>query len=856
MDEELNIRTIEIPSANVSRTITSDIAKVIAKHLYIDDGNLMCCLLNLNAEASNTANRDFNLNNVPKAGKHANNPYWLAQISEILLKRTNPQSVPDCTRDLDAFWPQVDNNVEILQKLKLYSSTAPLFDLMISLAKDLKAGALFILKKFALAKRMATAYSNYLTLHERLSRVPSQLLLNEVHRNEALDISKSSMDAHNVMQTHFKTFAKSLPSAGEINGYQLLLGISYKNVSFLEILELYDLSDCDLGAYCARLPVPPNSDKHIKELYDSDIKVLTLIQSHTRTENESKISLKNETDALLDNLRKFFFEVGRMSELSSIPKIKTLRSQLEDYLKSYLKLQSKDRNLFNEGLTFTNEDDEILERVDILQYVNKYLTKLHSLEESILEKRKKDEEAKKNARDNLARSLPKGEFCEFRSPSDALHWVAEFDQKITAFEPFPEMLPHFCSQLKASFKSEKDKKLVSFYTTPSEYRNYVFSNYISNGVVVNSTLDDVLRLPNPTLEKDSLRNINKTMKILELFISNKLKYYISDDLLDRLLVKCFIPKHREEFLSAWSMKLLTLKQATPTGLLSRVNLAPEIGGVFGHLATSRHPPGTREPSVAFSDASGAESITSKNLEQTLQERRNFFYTFLVQKYQQIQYTLVSSKKLESLASAKKDTHRDKREYKDKAMVSNSYVRKGSPRTKKPFKKPQSKLGNLKNCPIKCKEGKHKEGSLYFCKTFRKKPLKEKIELLNKIRICRTCLQPQHIGPNKHIDSSLCDHSGMKCMFCNGNHNPIICPKSNATEKSNVSVTVPDEREITSDEDSYLGSDESESDQASESFSDNELREEEESDEEEYDKALHCKLCERDYEGDYEGSDDE
>ena len=90
MDEELNIRTIEIPSANVSRTITSEIAKVIAKNLYIDDGNLMCCLLNLNAEASNTASRDFNLANVPKAGRHSNNPYWLAQVCEIIPKGTNP----------------------------------------------------------------------------------------------------------------------------------------------------------------------------------------------------------------------------------------------------------------------------------------------------------------------------------------------------------------------------------------------------------------------------------------------------------------------------------------------------------------------------------------------------------------------------------------------------------------------------------------------------------------------------------------------------------------------------------------------------------------------------------------------
>ena len=121
----------------------------------------------------------------------------------------------------------------------------------------------------------------------------------------------------------------------------------------------------------------------------------------------------------------------------------------------------------------------------------------------MVDSKKKADEAKKNARDTLARSLPKGDFCEFRSPRDALHWLREYDLKSQSCEKHPDMLPHFCAQLKQSFKSEVDKKVVYFYTTPEEFCNYIFSNYVSNGVVVQSTLNDVLRLPNVTHEKES-----------------------------------------------------------------------------------------------------------------------------------------------------------------------------------------------------------------------------------------------------------------------------------------------------------------------------------------------------------------
>merc|ERR1711954_3111 len=195
--------------------------------------------------------------------------------------------------------------------------------------------------------------------------------------------------------------------------------------------------------------------------------------------------------------------------------------------------------------------------------------------------------------------------------------------------------------------------------------------------------------------------------------------------------------------------------------LARINLAPEIGGVLGPLATSgaRFNPTSRagSPNLSEGGASEAESLTAKNLEATLQERRTFFYTFLTQKYGQIQYTLVSTRKLENLSGPTKNTNKDyKKSPTERAMISNSSSNysKNNKKTNPTNSRSKTSLP-LKACAIKCKDKVHKGGSLYYCQTFRQKSLKDKNELHNKVRICRLCLQPQHIGANGHIDTSLC-----------------------------------------------------------------------------------------------------
>ena len=70
----------------------------------------------------------------------------------------------------------------------------------------------------------------------------------------------------------------------------------------------------------------------------------------------------------------------------------------------------------------------------------------------------------------------------------------------------------------------------------------MYSNFIANGAVVTSCLNDILKVRNVQTEQESLTNCNSTSKMLEMFIEFNLEFYITDELIDRLLLKNFIPK--------------------------------------------------------------------------------------------------------------------------------------------------------------------------------------------------------------------------------------------------------------------------------------------------------------------------
>ena len=115
----LNLRENDILSMPVSCKVSSDIAKFLLSRLTVSvSGLLRTDILNLSDANSLLVTRDFHLANIPKAGCHSNDPYWVAQVCETLIKRTNAESVGSCIRDIDQFWGGLENTEPILAKLR------------------------------------------------------------------------------------------------------------------------------------------------------------------------------------------------------------------------------------------------------------------------------------------------------------------------------------------------------------------------------------------------------------------------------------------------------------------------------------------------------------------------------------------------------------------------------------------------------------------------------------------------------------------------------------------------------------------------------------------------------------------
>ena len=100
--ESVNLRAIDISSTPVSRAVSSDIAKFLLSRLTVGvSGLFRTDILNFFDENFLHVSRNFHLANISKAGCHSNDPYWVAQVCETLIKRTNAKTVGSCIRDID-----------------------------------------------------------------------------------------------------------------------------------------------------------------------------------------------------------------------------------------------------------------------------------------------------------------------------------------------------------------------------------------------------------------------------------------------------------------------------------------------------------------------------------------------------------------------------------------------------------------------------------------------------------------------------------------------------------------------------------------------------------------------------------
>ena len=185
------------------------------------------------------------------------------------------------------------------------------------------------------------------------------------------------------------------------------------STKLIDIIDLTQRESSLIGSYCTHNPVTRTSEVTLRGFYESDFKVLTLVQSSTKGDMDLQSRLETEKIALLANLKSTFEIISQLNEEATLPTIKATKSRLDELSKTFFKLESQKPDLLT-AISHLNPQGVLLDTVSITEHLQINTIKLNEKEETALESKKLKETLEKNARDSLCRSLPKGEFHPFK----------------------------------------------------------------------------------------------------------------------------------------------------------------------------------------------------------------------------------------------------------------------------------------------------------------------------------------------------------------------------------------------------------------------------------------------------------
>ena len=633
----LGTRSLDIVSSQISKQNTLNLSNVVLTTLRINEGIITCVIGNLTEEQSNLLSNDYSLQSVPKLGRHCNEPLWSAKLAETLIKRhyVDNNMNADVKRHWDALHESFPEYAAVNEKLLSTYPQKGFFEIVLEIAKLIKSGSLYINRKLEAAKSLVSEMQNYLEIHEALNSCPEQIAVGDLNRERALQIASNASKKLTQVAGQLKTLIAIYPQGIELVGMKLLIGDSIQPIDLNTIVNYAQIGSNKIGLFCSRSLISRTTEPTLKTYFESDNRLLTMIQNLTSKQREALDKISKEKNALSSNVKEVIEQIELFTIDSTSAEVKAMKDRLDNALRLYGSIQLMDAEVETLSVSVKIKDGTNQTINNLNSSLNKYKIKLIELEDMINKKEKEIERNRKEARDALAHTLPKDEFQPFRGASDSLLWMHHYELKKVQFDAFPEMKESFVTQLKGSFKNSEDRDLIILYTTADQIREYVDQKYIQSGKVIDSCLSKLLALPPPVDHKKSISNINMLIKTLELFVKFKLESFIHDKLIDELTYKAFIKEHREEFHNSWATRLTSLKATPDNGLLQRINIdnfamSSQMGIAMGNRINPI-PEGNPE-NLEGGSVTNINIINGENFDKILQEKRDFFYFFLNLKY--------------------------------------------------------------------------------------------------------------------------------------------------------------------------------------------------------------------------------
>ena len=403
-----------------------------------------------------------------------------------------------------------------------------------------------------------------------------------------------------------------------------------------------------------------------------------------------------------------------------------------------------EKNL-NEYIMSTGRDFGVIEidgtDYDVFETLARIKTELIK-RKKMLEKEERDKEEQiKSQRSFHIKSLPKFQHVILEGEENFLQWIRNYENLKEQIGSSDEL--KLVTLIKSSLGNKEDVRITQAMSSLNDILKYLYKKYLNSSSLLHSTLKPVMNLLPPRNMKDCIKNIEETLNIIQVLVSNNVIEQIDDSRLTKIETKCLTKQGLIEYYQAKALAKNLSDSGRGDMSLVDLTMADRMGMVLPGASSTA----VTRTQVNYCNLSFKDEVKKLIDAESIEFKRNFFIEYIEKKLETFRSAMAAERTAESkLAEV---------QIKEKAKVTfKKQERSFGTQEQSSFnRKPR---GPLKECPFNCGQ-RHEWGSGALCATFR--AVEDEDESLNLVKtfgITKCCVKKIKHTPDKPCRAKLCE----------------------------------------------------------------------------------------------------
>ena len=399
-----------------------------------------------------------------------------------------------------------------------------------------------------------------------------------------------------------------------------------------------------------------------------------------------------------------------------------------------------------------------------------------------INERKKDDELRQKIKlQSIERAAPAIQLPDLETAADFIVWMTSYTplKKSYRTSGMEDWKLRLRDKVKLSLKNSDDIKAVKGLLDLKEVEDYLRQTYIKSCSIIHDVLSPLTKMKRPKTIKESIENIQITMKLVNLVKKRRLMEKMTEQHTDTIINVTLLKTDYREYVRLWSEKLRKEMRRSSTRV-----------GDFGSDTESDDSEDSE--SGADLEASVAEEVSCD----TLARRKKFLFKFLKEKLGQLKIQTamdIRSGKDDQDSKSGKNNWNSKYEKRKVTFEKALVVNETESDSEQIYSVGEEKAKRyeerivMKPCLLKCDRRVHKNGCLFACGTFRKASVDERNEICKRNFVCILCLRRKGKPHSCHYKKP--------CNHCKGAHNTLLCKKLLSDQEQALQAEEDEETDI-------------------------------------------------------------